>query len=131
MTNTTLKADSQPNPDAAILAAWEKRAAAYATYETLAEHTGDGPYSPEEQAQWDIIDMAELLIRNVPAKTVRGAEIQLWCGFYHVVGAQAGETNAALRADLEWFEARDDDLDWSEKLIVASIRSLRAIGGAA
>ncbi len=131
MSCTSLMAQSQQEPDAAILAAWDKRGAAYATYETLAEHTGDGPYSPEEQAQWDIIDMAELLIRNVPAKTVRGAEIQLWCAFYHIVGAQAGETNAALRADLEWFEGRDDDLDWSEKLVVSAIRSLRAIGGAA
>lgn len=129
--NTTIAPATDAHPDAAIIAAWEQRAAAYAVYETLAEHTGDGPYSEDELAQWTVIDLAEMLIRNVPAKTVRGAEIQLWCALYHSVGAGAGETGAALRGDLDWFDATGEELDWSDKLVLSAIRSLRAIGGAA
>src|SRR3546814_10970475 len=65
------------NNDAAILAAWDRRAAAFAILQALPDNPrGDGE-TPERHAQWAIIDAAEAEIRSSVATTARGAAIQL------------------------------------------------------
>lgn len=118
------------NNDAAIIAAWDRMIAAYATYDNLAEHTGEGAYSAEEQAQWDIIDAAELVIYNAVASTPRGAELQLWAAVNNTL-TERDACAAALRQDLAWFDANGEGLDWTERNLISVLRSLRAIGGAA
>ena len=118
------------NNDAAILAAWDRRNLAYAAYQKLAKESGDGDYTPSEQAQWDLIDMAELLIRSVVAKTPRGVEIQIWCALHHEL-TDSEQVKASRCGDLDWFREHDDEMDWCHKLLLTAIYSLRAMGGAA
>jgi hypothetical protein len=117
------------DPDAAILAAWERREAAYTRYNALPIHEGPGDYSPEEQAEWAIIDAAEDVIRNTVATTPQGAAIQLWTQLSHNVSQRDDEV-ATLRRDLSYFEAQGDMLDWTERLTVAALRSLASMEGA-
>lgn len=119
--------NSTTTADAAILEAWDRRKAAYAIYETLPPHEGQGAYSAAEAAQWAIIDAAELVIQTTTATTVGGAEVQLWCAVYHSLTGRP-ESDACLRADLDWFDANAEELDWNVKMMLAAIRSLREQG---
>lgn len=117
-----------PN-DVAIIEANERRLAAYAEMERLAP-TSIGNVSGAENEQWSIIDAAELVIMSSVATTPRGAEVQLWTALHNHY-QEAEPAAAANRADLDWFDAKHDDLDWPDKLFVATIRSLRAMSLAA
>jgi len=118
-------------PDGNILAAWERITAAHAAIaECTAAPTDGSLYSPEEQAQWRVNDAAEVEILKTIGESPVGAEIQLWVALIHLV--EGGDAECAiLRRDLGWFAERDADMNWSERLILSAIRSLRAIGGAA
>lgn len=116
--------------DAAIFAAWDRRAAAFATLQELPNNVrGDGE-TPERHAQWAIVDDAETEIHAAVAATPRGLELQLWTALHnHYQDAEAAE--AASRGDLDWFNANDSELDWPDKLFVAAMRSVRAMHDAA
>lgn len=112
--------------DAAMIAAWDRRATAFATLQELPENPrGDGE-TPERLAQWAIIDVAEAEICTGIATTARGAELQLWCAAVYQFDAAEDEGPCYL-GDLGHFTARGDRLDWKDKLLIAALRSLRAM----
>lgn len=124
--NTTLA----PAPDAAILAAWERRAAAFAALQELPDNPRGNGETPERHAQWDIIDVAEVEICNAVASTPLGAELQLWCAAVYQFDTAADE-GPCYRGDLDYFSQQADRRDWKDRLVIATLRSLRAQGGAA
>ena len=112
--------------DAAIIAAWDRRAAALANLQELPDNPrGDGE-TPERHAQWAIVDVAEAEICTSVAATPRGAEIQLWCAAVYQFDAAEDEGPCYL-GDLDYFTAQGDQLDWKDKLLISAIRSLRAM----
>lgn len=118
-------------PDASILAAWDRRKAAYAIYNALPLTDCPGAsYTPAEQAQLDIVDQAEAEILTDMVTTPRGVEIQLWIAFSHMLTSRE-EDAAATREDIDWFASKGDALDWHDRFMVAAIINLRAMGGAA
>lgn len=128
MTDTTTTTPAKD--DAAILAAWERRAAAFLAVRALPDDDTAGGETDEQSAQWSIIDAAEAEICSSVATTPRGAELQLWCAAVYQFD-NAEEEAPCYRADLDYFAAQGDRLDWKDKLLIAALRSLRAIGGAA
>jgi hypothetical protein len=94
--------------------------------ETL-EGTG---YTPEEQAQWDVIDAAEEVIRSAVAQTPAGVEIQLWTALTLFMSTRA-EDEATIRGDLETINEMDGKQDWNIRLLISALRSVRAMGGKA
>ncbi|MEO6151666.1 MAG: hypothetical protein ABIT09_07780 [Croceibacterium sp.] len=115
------------NSDAAIETAWNRRVEAFSVYNALPYSEAPGePYTPEEAAQWAIIDAAEDVIRATVATTPEGIAIQLWTQFSHSVTARDDEA-ATQRRDLAHFEAQGDQLDWTERLTIAALRSLQAM----
>jgi len=119
MTVTTTTAD------AAIIDAWNARTEAFAKLPGL-RPTDTDDYTPDEEAQWAIIDAAEKIIHAGTAATPQGAEAQLWTSLYYLF-IDNEQVNATHRCDVDWFLARDEDFDWSERLALAAIRSLRAM----
>ena len=117
--------------DAAILAAWGRRSVASAIYSGLPfTDCPNDVYTPEEREQVDIMDAAEEFIREARATTPRGVEVQLWTALVHI--EQDRDTEAAINImDLDWFLMDEGRFDWSTRLILAALKSLRAIGGAA
>lgn len=112
--------------DDVLHAAWERRIEALSVYNALPHSEKDGePYTPEEAAQWAIIDAAEDVIRSTVASTPEGVAIQLWTLMGHSV-SQREDEEATHRRDLDYFEARGNKLDWAERLTVAALRSLQA-----
>lgn len=116
------------NDDAAIIAAWERHKAAHAVYAALPFGDGLplGSYTPEEQEQWDVIDAAEAVIKDNVATTPAGIEIQLWVSLAHNLSDQVDE-QAAHDRDLDYFLADEGRFDWTDRLVIAAIRSLRAM----
>ena len=121
MTNTTMTAD------AAIIEAWNARAVAFATLPGLRSTATSDEDTPEEKAQWAIIDAAEQVIHAETATTPRGAELQLWTSLYYLFLGNE-QVDATHRCDLDWFLERAEDFDWSERLVFAALRSLRGQG---
>jgi hypothetical protein len=116
------------NSDAAIEAAFERRQRAYAEYTALPldnEPVIDG-YGPGERELWDVIDRAELEIRQTIATTPRGVMLQLWCAMYHSVST-GSEDEALTRADFSALDREDVQLDWNVRLMLAALRSLQAM----
>jgi hypothetical protein len=99
--------------DAAILAAWERFAANRKAVGELREET-PGYEAKEERT----------------AKTLLGVEIQLWCIVSHDVPQWEWEL-AVFRRDISAFDGLDEHLDWSTRVALQAIRSLRAMGGEA
>ncbi|MBL9066452.1 MAG: hypothetical protein JNN10_09185 [Sphingopyxis sp.] len=120
-----------PAPDGAILEAWGRRSVASAIYASLPfSDCPNAAYTPEEKAQIDIMDAAENLICAATATTPQGVAIQLWTALAHV--EQDREPEAAINImDLDWFLLDETRFDWNVRLILAALKSLRAIGGAA
>lgn len=118
------------NDDSAIFDAFHRRAAAFVTLAGLPDTDTTGGSTPEQAAQWSIIDVAEAEICTSVATTARGAELQLWTAATYQFET-AEEEAPCYRADLAYFTAQGDRRDWKDQLLIAAIRSLRAIGGAA
>ena len=116
------------NPDQALLDAWDRRVAAFLRYNALpnSETPGD-VYTPDEKAEWAIIDEAEEVIRSHVATTPAGVAVQLWSCLQHSMHYRWSEA-ACLARNLGPIEARGQELDWNVRLIIAAIRSLIAIG---
>lgn len=128
MTDTTTTTPAKD--DAAILAAWDRRAAAFLAVRALPDDDTAGGETDEQSAQWSIIDVAEAEICTSVATSARGAELQLWTAATYQFDAAEDEA-PCYRADLDYFTAQGDRRDWKDRLLIAAIRSLRAIGGAA
>lgn len=109
--------------DADILSAWGRYQAAREAYDCDTP-LGEGPATEKE------MNDAEEVIRSTIAATPKGAEIQAWIALAHVASGRDAD-EAAYRGDLAWFDQRDSERDWVERLLLATIRSLRSIGGAA
>lgn len=116
-------------PDAAILRAWETRRATFERYNALPfGETPDGDImTPAERECWAIIDVAEDEIQAAVARTPLGAEIQCWLVLDHSVLGRA-DSSAVLRRDLGHFEAQGRDPDWNVLVLIAALRSLKAMG---
>lgn len=109
-----------------IMEAWQRRQAAYTLYNTLPYSENDSDYTPEEKEQWAIIDATEKVIRETVARTPAEVSVQLWTSLQHTF-TNREEDEAACFGDLAFFEARDEDLDWTVRLIIAALRSLKAM----
>lgn len=118
------------NGDTAIIAAFERRAAAFTTLDGLPDPATTGAGSPEQEAQWAIIDAAEAEICASVATTARGAELQLWTTAVYQFDA-AEDEGPCFHANLDHFTAQGDKLDWKDRLFIAALQSLRAMGGGA
>jgi hypothetical protein len=120
--------------DAAILAAWERRAAAFVEARGLPDQPTGGAMTPEQAAKWDIIDAAETEICNAIATTPRGAELQLWTAAAYLLDSALfdgfEDEQHYYRANLDHFVSQGEDRDWGDRLLIAALRSIRAIGGA-
>lgn len=110
--------------DQILQEAWERRVAAFRAYNALpfSEKNGE-PYTPAEAAQWAIIDEAEETIRATSASTAAGVLVQLWTSLGHNVSSRDDE-QATFRQDLAFFESRDDELDYTDRLTLAALKSL-------
>lgn len=115
--------------DAAIIAAFDRLAAAFlAIIDLLRDPTGRD--SDKDQAPyWAIIDAAEEEMRTTVAVTPRGAELQMWLPLTYLF-VDAEDEGPGYRAALEYFEALGDQRDWTDRLIFAALRSLRAMQAA-
>jgi len=128
MTDTTT---TTPAKDAAILEAWGRRSVANAIYIRLPfSDSPNAAYTPEELAQIEIMDAAEMAICKATATEPRGVAVQLWTALAHIETDR--EAEAAINImDLDWFLLDDERFDWNVRLILAALKSLRAMGGAA
>ena len=115
------------NPDAAIVAAFERRAAAFHAARALPCDPATGGETEAQSVYWATIDAAEEEIRATVATTPRGAELQLWLSATYVFNAAEDEA-PCYRTDLEYFEAQGDKRDWTDRLMIAALRSLREQG---
>jgi hypothetical protein len=117
--------------DAEILAAWGRRSVACAIYSGLPfTECPSEVYTPEEQEQVNIMDAAEAAIHEATATTPQGAAIQLWTALAHIEQDRTAEAAINIM-DLDWFLIDETRFDWNVRLILAALRSLRAMGGAA
>ena len=114
------------NDDAAIIAAWDRRATAFATLQELPNNPRGEGETPERHAQWAIVDAVEAEICTSVATTARGAEIQLWCAAVYQFD-DAEDEGPCYRADLDFFTAQGDRRDWKDRLVIAALGSLRAM----
>lgn len=119
--------DDATNPDQAILDAWERREEAYRVYGAMGDHeVGRSQMSPAEKRLWEIIDGGDEFIRSAVASTPRGVSIQLWVALYHSVTGRDDDA-AISHGDLEQLTELEDRLDFNARMILAALRSLRAI----
>lgn len=109
--------------DAAIIAAWERRAAAFAELCGQPDPATTGTGTDEQSALWAIIDKAEAEICNAIAITPRGAEIQLWTATTYLFDSAEDEP-PCYRADLDYFTEQGERRDWKDRLVIAALRSL-------
>jgi len=118
------------NPDAAILAAWERRNVAVADLVAFPETTPcTGLYPPGEQEILSRLDEAESEIAANNATTTRGVLIQLWAGLYHSL-TDYEQQQMLERGELDALLHPDAKLDYGHRLEVAALRSLKAMEAA-
>ncbi|MFC3786704.1 hypothetical protein GGR90_002748 [Sphingopyxis italica] len=134
-TNTPAGKSPALNPDAAIIAAFDRRSAAFKIARGLPDRPSTDGMTPEQAAQWDIIDAAEEEICSAVAITARGAELQLWTAAAYVLDSALfdgfDDEPHYYSADLDHFISQGADRDWSDRLLLSALRSLRAQGGVA
>lgn len=111
--------------DAALIAAWDRRAAAFLAARELPDDPATGGNTDEQEAHWAIIDAAEAEMVASVATTPRGAEIQLWAAAVYQFD-DAEDEAPCYRGDLDHFIAQGDKRDWKDRLLLAALRSLRA-----
>lgn len=111
--------------DSAILAAWERRVAAYNVInggELRGSVCTAAPY-------WAIVDECGKLIHSTVAQTARGIEIQIWTALHNSSAYNKSEEQAILSMDLDYVSKHAENFDWDTRTMVAAIRSLRAMEG--
>jgi hypothetical protein len=116
--------NSTQNPDTAILEAAQRIKSAHADMAGMIQLP-----DPEAAAFWNMIDADEQLIASVIATTPQGVAAQVWASLSH--GLTDRRHNAAAdRHDLAYFTPEvERDLDWSDNLLLAALRSLTAMEG--
>lgn len=129
-----MKADSTCAPesattlstnDAAIIAAFARRAAAFAELGGLPDPATTGSGTDEQTTLWSVIDVAEAEICTGIATTARGAELQLWTAATYLFDT-AEDEGPCYCADLDHFTAQGDRRDWKDRLVMSALRSLHA-----
>ncbi|MCH2240049.1 MAG: hypothetical protein MK060_19425 [Blastomonas sp.] len=128
MAITELQAESAPvTSDAPIIAALANYRAARATYDLLPVSEVDGEQeTPAELSEWARMDAAEQEIMDRPASTPQGVEAKLWLWLLHNQSPIEDDI-AATAGNLDHFLATAAERDWSERLIISAIASLRAM----
>lgn len=109
--------------DSAILAAWERRVAAYNVInrgELRGSVCTAAPY-------WAIVDECDKLIHSTVAQTPRGVEVQIWTALHNSSAYVKVEEQAILAMDLDYVSEHAKDFDWDARAMIAAIRSLRAM----
>jgi len=74
------------------------------------------------------MDAAEVGARATVAATPAGAAVPLWIALHHMVSSEKLEALIVTR-DLAGLEAVEADMNWTQRLVVASLRSLAAQEG--
>jgi len=112
--------------DAQIIAAWDRRVAAYRTYNStpVSDVNDDGA----DELFWPVVDQCDALIHNTTASTALGVEIQIWVGLHNSAAWTSPQENAFLARDLAFMEEHEAEFDWNVLPVIAAIRSLRAMG---
>lgn len=118
------------NRDAKLLAAFARWKDAHAVRVALPE-TGEmsqeNPHTTvAEQAQWALIEQAELEILSLPATTPAGIASKLWLAVAHDATLR-DPSDAGFRADLDYFVANTAGLDWNVLCIVSAIAALKSM----
>lgn len=111
--------------DAAIIAAFERRAVAFAKLGGSPDPATTGSGTDEQTALWSVIDVAEAEICTGTATTARGAELQLWTAATYLFDS-AEDEGPCYSADLDHFTAQGDRRDWKDRLVMSALRSLHA-----
>lgn len=130
--NTTAPTNpvTESNRDARILAAfthWQSlQAERRALPDTGNYDDADELFTIEERAFWDKIDSAEIEVHDLPATTPAGVACKLWIAIPHNA-TDAEPEAAAFRADLAWFEAQGEHLDWNLRCIVSALIALKSM----
>lgn len=109
--------------DAEIIAAWQRMNETRQAIDALDD-------TDQDSDLWEAFGRDEHVIQGNTAATIAGAEIQIWCHLLHTVPS-ADDERAVLCRDVAYFVDREGEYDWTERLVISAIRSLRAIGGAA
>jgi hypothetical protein len=112
--------------DAHIIAAWDRRVAAYRSYNSppVPDVDDDGA----DANFWPVIDQCDTVIHAATAATPLGVEIQIWVGLHNSAAWRSAEENAFLARDLAYMEQNETSFDWDVLPVIAAIRSLRAMG---
>lgn len=119
-----LASGASPTDDE-ILAAWEARRDAYANLNSL-PNSDDHATTPEEASLWASIREAEEAIRSKAASSPAGVAAQLWSGL-HTLTPDAWLEDACQSGNLASLIAREHELDWNARMIVAALRSLKSM----
>jgi hypothetical protein len=109
-----------------ILAAFARYQTGHAALAALEPHEQPEPgddMTPGEKRAWDAIDAADTEIHGIAATTPAAVACKLWVALVHST-SDRDEEQAAVRANLEWFEDRGDLLDWNLRQIVSALRDL-------
>lgn len=119
------------SPDTQILSAFERWKDLHAERRALPD-TGnyddaDKLFTVEERAVWDKIDRVETEVHDLPATTPEGVACKLWIAIPHITTDQEPEA-AAFRADLDWFVAQADAIDWNLRCIISALVALKTMG---
>lgn len=112
--------------DAQIVAAWERKVAAYRAYNSTPVHNVDVDGADENF--WPVIDQCDKIIHAATATTPLGVELQIWTGLQNSSAYTTEEERAILSRDLAYLEQHKQAFDWDAQPMIAAIRSLRAMG---
>jgi hypothetical protein len=112
----------ESNRDACLLKAFALWQSLHVEREALPPHGS----ADDETALWNVIDRVEAQVHTLPATSPAGVACKLWIAIPHI-GENHAEEAAAFRADLDWFEARDKDLDWNLRCIVNALVALKSM----
>ena len=121
--STTISTIAPAKDDADIITAWQRMNDVRQAIDALDD-------TDQDSELWEAFGRDEHVIQGNTAATIVGAEIQIWCHLLHTVPS-ADDERAVLRRDVAYFVDREGEYDWTERLVISALRSLRAIGGAA
>lgn len=77
---------------------------------------------------WTIEDAAENIVFADDTATVTNAERKLWICLQHLL-TDADDNAAVVRCNLQPLIAKGDALDWTVRLVLSAIQTLRSVRG--
>ena len=125
MTMITTTTEPSKAYDGDLIAAFKLREDFQRKYLDLPVNMEAEAFAGETQLQ-NAVDLAEGFAALALARTPRGVEIQLWTALSHMVDDPEQDWRT-YSGDLEFFSGRANELDWPAKLVLAAIKSLRAM----